>query len=126
MKNKIGLFISISISFILFFIDINIIAIPYLGTVFCYLIYQFIQGKQNEVVLAVSLFGYSFFLLSTKVIGNPNLPTIVAVLALFLAIKMLFYWQPNGKVSLDNKETKILFGLFFIFIVFSMADSFMG
>lgn len=126
MNNKFVPFITILFSFFLFFIDINTIAIPYLAIVFCYLIYQFLQGKQNEVVLAVSLFGYSFFLLSTKVIGNPNLPTIVVVLALFLSIKMLFYWQPNGKISLDQKEIKIVFALFFIFVVISMASSFLG
>ena len=126
MKNKINIAITIFLSIVLFFIDINTIALPYLAIVFCYLIYQFMHGKQNEVVLSVSLFGYSFFLLSTKVIGNPNLPTIVAVLGIFFGIKMLLYWQPNGKVSLDNKEIKILVGFFFTFIVFSMADSFMG
>ncbi|CAM3787165.1 O-antigen ligase family protein [Flavobacterium branchiophilum] len=123
MKKKIFL---ILLSIVLLFTDINKIAIPYLGLVMVYMYYKFYNKQYNEIVLALTFFGYSFFILLNKVTGLPNIGLIFAMLLAVFLIRLMTGWEPAKKLKLAIFPYNLMLYAFFGLILFAMTKTELG
>lgn len=104
----------------LFFLDINVIGMPYIAFVACYIIYMIYNKNHNEIALAIPLFGYSFGLLVNKLVGLPNLFVIVLLSAIIFAYRMFFFFNGKTKINANHRILIFLYGIFLVSILFSI------
>jgi len=103
----------------LFFIDINTIGLPYIGFVFGYIAFMLYKKRNNELILAFTLFGYSFTLFINRITGVTNLALILAFISLFFGIQIFLGVQ---KLKLKFHLIIILYLLFFLLIFYSFFE----
>ncbi len=104
------------IALMLLFVDINIIAIPYLFFSVALFLFFIYQKKINELILAFAIFGYSYTLFINKLTGIVNLGLILAIVSCFFALQIILGAQLIKK---SFNATIVLYLLFFLTIVFS-------
>jgi len=104
----------------LFFIDMNVIGVPYIAFVIGYMIYMVNKQQYNEIALALPLFGFSFGLLINRITGIPNLFYIAVLIALLLAYRLFFFYNGKAKISANQKVLIVFYALFLLSILFSL------
>jgi hypothetical protein len=122
--NKQIFIILLVLSFV--FIRLNSIILPYFFSIIFISIYLVVaKAKINEVVLAFTLFGFTFFQISTKLFGLTNIVTVFGGICFFLIYQFLTKWKLGNKLRiLGNSKILFLYILFLGAVTFSMADSY--
>lgn len=110
----------------LFFINLSSFLLPYFIIVFIFIVYFILfKNKINEVVLALTIFGYIFFQIPSKQFGLTNILLLMGGLSLLLFYQIIIKWKNNKLNVLDNKLILGLYASLFLLVVFSMTNSYM-
>lgn len=119
MKKKIILIVVLAVA--LLFIDINKIGMGYVAIIFCYIVYMIKNKNSNEIVLAFSLFGYSFGLFLNKLTGIINLGALLGIICLLFGYIVINQYNKRGKLNTSVSSIVVTYSLFFFTVIFSIA-----
>ncbi len=112
-----------SLSILLLFINIKEFAIPYF-LLFSLLISWFLyQRKINEIVIAFTFFGFSFFSLYCQIIGTSSILLILILMLTILLYRFFTNWKPFGKYPLKLTPFFLFLFLFICLILLSFSKT---
>jgi hypothetical protein len=109
---------------VMLFIDVNQVAIPYMIFVFGYMIYLLKNKQFNEVILGLTIFGFSFGLFLNIYIPIPNLMILLLLMTSVFIYRILTEYYPFKKLQLKGFILNSLYFVFMIMILVSLFDIF--
>ncbi len=108
---------------VLFFVDCNAIAVPYVLLISGILVGMAQQKLYNEIALALPLFGYSFCLFLSKLTGIINLGILGSIVVLFFIIRLIGGLHFKNRLNAGQIAILLPYAILLVLIVFSFIYS---
>ena len=121
--NMVKSIVIVVLAVVLFFVDCNAIAIPYVLLIAGTLVVMIQQKWYNEIALALPLFGYSFCLFLSKLTGIMNLGILGSIVVLFFFIRLIGGLHFKNRLNVGEISILLPYAFLLVLIVFSFIYS---